>query len=303
MRRASEGRSSLARSVHPGPPAPASYEAPEPRRCDPSGPPRSGREAPPRRRCCDARPGRSGCAGPARRRWMTARRTRPCRQQCGQRDGECVCALHRHVLLLRSEFAGSSDSVSPTLQPGRSLLRIGRARANPAESLRIHAASIPERNSQGFTMKPERGRGRPPRPCFVMKRGFGVERAGAAECSIFRRPRVACDLPLGVDCVVGRTDVGAVDVDVRLDGRVRDPAADLRVPVLVAPRAVLPVPAARVGRLHAVQGPQARGRARPETSHHPSFVTDVATVAAVGFTLARRRSRTAGTIGCAGETS
>src|SRR5262249_4516501 len=57
-------------------------------------------------------------------------------------------------------------------------------------------------------------------------------------------------------------DVGTDAADIRLDGRLRDPAVDLRVSLFVAPRALLSVSVVRVGRLHALEGPQARGRAR-----------------------------------------
>ena len=52
----------------------------------------------------------------------------------------------------------------------------------------------------------------------------------------------------------GGLDAGAARSDMRFDDRVRDTAAHLRLSLLLAPRALLPVPPPRLGRLHAVQG-------------------------------------------------
>src|SRR5438309_1013246 len=59
-------------------------------------------------------------------------------------------------------------------------------------------------------------------------------------------------------------DVCAAHAGLRLDAGLRDPAPDLRVPLLVAPRALLPVPALGLGRVHDLQGRKAPGHAGPQ---------------------------------------
>ena len=88
--------------------------------------------------------------------------------------------------------------------------------------------------------------------CFEMKRRS--ERPGPGG--------VARRLPVCVELERWESHVCLADPDVRLDAGLRDPAPDLRVPLLVASRPLLPLPALGVGRLHAVQGNQAARRAR-----------------------------------------
>src|SRR5262249_52901626 len=88
-----------------------------------------------------------------------------------------------------------------------------------------------------------------------MKHRWRCGAANGAETSAAR------DLPAYTRQAEG-LDVATDAADLRLNGRFRDPAADFRVSLLVAPRALLPVSVVRVGRLHALEGPQARGPAR-----------------------------------------